>query len=314
MAFSKKQGGRHSTRGGESSHVRTTAVGRQCLKGSSRKRPLPFSSKESTRHGGMRKKKSKKSPTPSSSSSSWSSYSSSSSSSESAHRHRRSKRSKKSPTPSSSSSSSSSYTSCSSSSSSSYTSSSSSYETAHRRKTSKVEPQKYRAGLPRKANFDEIEIIEDFPTLANWKNERKKCLLQRHYDDCYIIDNPENIMPQQDCSIDNMQDLIIISDNGQIACRDYPHSRQYCTENAFAKVRTKDNAKHCQNENCVKITAMQWTKAPFGLKEGWRKDVKESSNDGGFVVGSLPSSNWASEVVQSPCVVGDDSWKISETI
>lgn len=67
-------------------------------------------------------------------------------------------------------------------------------------------------------------------------------------------------------------------------------------------------------ENCVKITAMQWTKAPFGSKEGWRKDVKESSNDCGFVVGSLPSSNWASEVVQSPCVVGDDSWKISETI
>ncbi|KAL8233068.1 hypothetical protein R6Q57_002846 [Mikania cordata] len=71
-------------------------------------------------------------------------------------------------------------------------------------------------------------------------------------EDCYILDfNPDE--DSLDLSVEsghqiNLQDppeIYIISEKGQVACRDYPHSRHLCVKHPFGKTSHESYCKLC---------------------------------------------------------------------
>ncbi|KAI3865705.1 hypothetical protein MKW98_016578 [Papaver atlanticum] len=68
-------------------------------------------------------------------------------------------------------------------------------------------------------------------------------------DDCLILDeDPENPVAVENNSNENESDeLLVVSEKGQVACRDYPHSREQCATYPF---RTAPHEKYCDLCHC----------------------------------------------------------------
>ncbi|KAM7268766.1 hypothetical protein ACFE04_010932 [Oxalis oulophora] len=64
-------------------------------------------------------------------------------------------------------------------------------------------------------------------------------------EDCFILDfDPNELTNYVNVNNNNdSDDLSIVAEKGQVACRDYPHSRHACSENPFD---TSPHEKHCE--------------------------------------------------------------------
>ncbi|XP_019188236.1 PREDICTED: uncharacterized protein LOC109182548 isoform X1 [Ipomoea nil] len=89
------------------------------------------------------------------------------------------------------------------------------------------------------------------------------------YDDCVILeedpDKPVQVVNKKlsndsDYS-DDSDDLIVVSEKGQVACRDYPHPRHLCVKFPFA---TTPHESHCDKCHCyvcdTLAPCLYWTK------------------------------------------------------
>ncbi|XP_031121698.1 uncharacterized protein LOC116024830 [Ipomoea triloba] len=82
-------------------------------------------------------------------------------------------------------------------------------------------------------------------------------------DDCVILeedpDKPTRVVNEK--VSDDSDDLVVVSEKGQVACRDYPHPRHLCVKFPFA---TTPHESHCDKCHCYVCDALApclyWTK------------------------------------------------------
>ncbi|XP_071720355.1 uncharacterized protein [Rutidosis leptorrhynchoides] len=102
-------------------------------------------------------------------------------------------------------------------------------------------------------NCDEVEVTsESEKPLKKLKLTFKASLVDLD-DDCVILDHDPN-EPMKDRSDnpvkevdDDSDDIVVVSEKGQVACRDYPHSRHLCVKFPFS---TTPNKSHCAQCYC----------------------------------------------------------------
>ncbi|KAK9075266.1 hypothetical protein SSX86_003588 [Deinandra increscens subsp. villosa] len=128
---------------------------------------------------------------------------------------------------------------------------------------------------------DDVEVDDESPLRAIFCLKRKSAI--KEYDDkedCFILD----FNPEEDASLDlsdrpnNLQDspdICLVAEKGQVACRDYPHSRHLCVKFPFEKTSHETFCKLCYCFVCdVAAPCMFWS----GLSghchaidnEGWK--------------------------------------------
>ncbi|KAM7276366.1 hypothetical protein ACFE04_018232 [Oxalis oulophora] len=84
-------------------------------------------------------------------------------------------------------------------------------------------------------------------------------------EDCFILDFDPSIPFKQltlnsSSNQDDDQDLYVIAEKGQVACRDYPHSRHLCTKNPFDKTPHDNYCEMCYCYVCdVAAPCKFWT-------------------------------------------------------
>ncbi|XXG90713.1 hypothetical protein AAC387_Pa12g2411 [Persea americana] len=67
-------------------------------------------------------------------------------------------------------------------------------------------------------------------------------------DDCLVLDgDPDNPVSVVDEAGNGSDDLLVVGEKGQLACRDYPHPRHLCAKFPFS---TTPHAKHCNLCHC----------------------------------------------------------------
>ncbi|XP_052170644.1 RPM1 interacting protein 13 isoform X1 [Diospyros lotus] len=67
-------------------------------------------------------------------------------------------------------------------------------------------------------------------------------------DECVVLDgDPDKPVVVQNSSADDSDELLIVGEKGQIACRDYPHSRHLCAKFPFASTL---HERHCPQCHC----------------------------------------------------------------
>ncbi|KNA15948.1 hypothetical protein SOVF_093750 [Spinacia oleracea] len=90
-------------------------------------------------------------------------------------------------------------------------------------------------------------------------------------EDCFILDfDPSqpadfsNISLSKDSDLCDDKDVSILAENGQVACRDYPHSRHLCVKFPFEKTPHESHCDMCFCYVCdMAAPCKEWTK---GLK------------------------------------------------
>ncbi|KAI7755015.1 hypothetical protein M8C21_020182 [Ambrosia artemisiifolia] len=127
---------------------------------------------------------------------------------------------------------------------------------------------------------------------------KRKSAIKEYDDkeDCFILDfnpeeedndvalDPSNIKKCRQNSCQDSPDLLMVAEKGQVACRDYPHSRHLCVKHPFEKTSHESYCKLCYCFVCdVAAPCKSWS----GLaghchaidNEGWkaaRKMVRRS--------------------------------------
>nr|GEW33095.1 hypothetical protein [Tanacetum cinerariifolium] len=111
-------------------------------------------------------------------------------------------------------------------------------------------------------------------------------------EDCFILDfNPEEEEDSVDLSkandnIQDSEDLFMVSEKGQVACRDYPHSRHLCVKLPFATTSHESYCKLCYCYVCdVAAPCKKWSGGGGHCHaldtEAWkniRKDTRKITN------------------------------------
>ncbi|XP_076944567.1 uncharacterized protein LOC143615284 isoform X2 [Bidens hawaiensis] len=104
-----------------------------------------------------------------------------------------------------------------------------------------------------------VELSSDEEADCNWLHHHKpKSLVDSSDDnDCVVLDNDPNeqqlLLHNHNNNInsgdgnDDSGDLLVVSEKGQVACRDYPHSRHLCIKFPFS---TTPNQSHCEQCYC----------------------------------------------------------------
>ncbi|KAI3526542.1 hypothetical protein L1887_05799 [Cichorium endivia] len=108
-----------------------------------------------------------------------------------------------------------------------------------------------------KGNFgedsDEVVVVTEVsPSEKQGKKSKLKSSLVDLDDDCVILDNDpdkpvevRNDKPSND--EDDSDEILVVSEKGQVACRDYPHPRHLCIKFPFS---TTPNQSHCDQCYC----------------------------------------------------------------
>ncbi|KAF5780184.1 hypothetical protein HanXRQr2_Chr11g0469091 [Helianthus annuus] len=102
-------------------------------------------------------------------------------------------------------------------------------------------------------------------------------------EDCFILDfNPEeddlDLSGIEKGCLNNVQvspDVFLVAEKGQVACRDYPHSRHVCVKHPFEKISHESYCKLCY---CFVCDVAARCKLWFGVSghcpaidnEGWK--------------------------------------------
>ncbi|RZC51266.1 hypothetical protein C5167_019688 [Papaver somniferum] len=95
------------------------------------------------------------------------------------------------------------------------------------------------------------------------ENKRKQRVID---DDCLILDfNPfESIdkLSINDAKESEDEDLTVVAEIGQVACRDYPHSRHLCVKFPFNKTPHSSYCKQCYCYVCDSIAPCKYWYTP----------------------------------------------------
>ncbi|KAJ4952759.1 hypothetical protein NE237_029591 [Protea cynaroides] len=98
------------------------------------------------------------------------------------------------------------------------------------------------------------------------KNVSTEKFDERH--DCFILDfdpfESVDLFNKVSHKDDDGQELSVIGQRGQVACRDYPHSRHLCTKFPFDKTAHEDYCEQCYCYVCDSIAPCKSWKKPEG--------------------------------------------------
>ncbi|XP_057964072.1 uncharacterized protein LOC131155150 isoform X2 [Malania oleifera] len=96
---------------------------------------------------------------------------------------------------------------------------------------------------------DEVLVVAEVPPKQRIKSSSAvKSSVNDVDDDCVILDgDPDNPVGVVNDSGNGSDDLLIVCEKGQIACRDYPHSRHCCAKFPFSST---SHEKHCELCHC----------------------------------------------------------------
>ncbi|KAJ8747228.1 hypothetical protein K2173_017300 [Erythroxylum novogranatense] len=93
-------------------------------------------------------------------------------------------------------------------------------------------------------DFDEVMIVGETNT-SNSKSKSKSSILVEVNadDDCVVLDgDPDIPVPIVKDADNDGDDILVVGQKGQIACRDYPHSRHLCAKFPF---NSTPHERHC---------------------------------------------------------------------
>ncbi|XP_010934228.1 uncharacterized protein [Elaeis guineensis] len=105
---------------------------------------------------------------------------------------------------------------------------------------------------------DDVLVVDEFsvPPAKQMQNSEswrpaKGAASDEFDDDCLVLDsdpdNPVSVVGDKGGGGDGSDDLLILGEKGQLACRDYPHPRHLCANFPFS---TTSHAKHCKLCHC----------------------------------------------------------------
>ncbi|XP_076933138.1 RPM1 interacting protein 13-like [Bidens hawaiensis] len=97
--------------------------------------------------------------------------------------------------------------------------------------------------------LSDTDIDDDSPVRPIFCLKRKSAIKEfDDKEDCFILDfNPEEEDTLK-CDLglqDSSPDICMVAEKGQVACRDYPHSRHLCVKNPFEKTSHESYCKLC---------------------------------------------------------------------
>lgn len=95
---------------------------------------------------------------------------------------------------------------------------------------------------------DDVVVVDE--VMANPEKKRKKVDADDDVDDdCLVLegDPDKPVEVERDGNARDDEDLVITSEKGQIACRDYPHARHLCAKFLFAST---PHEQHCYQCHC----------------------------------------------------------------
>ncbi|KAK4769391.1 hypothetical protein SAY86_027541 [Trapa natans] len=96
---------------------------------------------------------------------------------------------------------------------------------------------------------DEVVLVKE----VNPKSKSKGSQQLMDDDDCVILDSdPDRSVAASDAPADDnsSNDLLIVGESGQVACRDYPHSRHLCYKFPFSTVPHEEHCSLCHCYVC----------------------------------------------------------------
>ncbi|XP_041005401.1 uncharacterized protein LOC121250353 isoform X3 [Juglans microcarpa x Juglans regia] len=83
---------------------------------------------------------------------------------------------------------------------------------------------------------------------TNRKSKSSKSTMGDTDDDCVILEgDPDNPIAVVDDAVGGSDELNIVGEKGQIACRDYPHPRHHCAKYPFSST---PHERHCEQCHC----------------------------------------------------------------
>ncbi|CBI37208.3 unnamed protein product, partial [Vitis vinifera] len=93
---------------------------------------------------------------------------------------------------------------------------------------------------------DDVVVVREVN--PKQKSKSSKSTAKDDDDDCVVLDgDPDNPVPTVDDSENGSDDLLVVGEKGQIACRDYPHSRDQCAKFPF---NSTTHDRHCDQCHC----------------------------------------------------------------
>ncbi|KAL3715440.1 hypothetical protein ACJRO7_007214 [Eucalyptus globulus] len=100
------------------------------------------------------------------------------------------------------------------------------------------------SNVPKGSDSDEVVLVKE----VNAKSKRIKLVMDDD-DDCVVLDgDPEkSVFVPDDAADGGSDDLLIVGEKGQVACRDYPHPRHDCVIFPFSSTL---HEKHCNLCHC----------------------------------------------------------------
>ncbi|XP_071698699.1 uncharacterized protein [Rutidosis leptorrhynchoides] len=102
---------------------------------------------------------------------------------------------------------------------------------------------------------DEVVVVSEVLPKPKKKVVAKCPSLVEFDDDCMILDHDPNkpldtqnddpVNRDQDDANDDDDDVLVVSEKGQVACRDYPHSRHFCIKFPFSSTPKQTHCDQC---------------------------------------------------------------------
>ncbi|WOG94430.1 hypothetical protein DCAR_0313726 [Daucus carota subsp. sativus] len=80
-------------------------------------------------------------------------------------------------------------------------------------------------------------------------------------EDCFILDYvPDDFLHQFSISNNNTNEVSIVAEKGEVACRDFPHSRHNCARYPFSKTNHESYCQLCYCFVCDRVAPCRmWT-------------------------------------------------------
>ncbi|XP_075649310.1 uncharacterized protein LOC142619858 [Castanea sativa] len=97
---------------------------------------------------------------------------------------------------------------------------------------------------------DDVVVVREVVNENHRKSRKSTAVVKDVDDDCIVLDcDPNNPVAEVNDDKDNSgsDDLLIVAEKGQIACRDYPHPRHLCVKYPFSST---SHDKHCDQCHC----------------------------------------------------------------
>ncbi|KAL8236369.1 hypothetical protein R6Q59_017450 [Mikania micrantha] len=152
---------------------------------------------------------------------------------------------------------------------------------------------------------DEVVLVsETLPRKPRKILTSKSTSLTEFDDDCVVLDHDPDKPPEarNDNSIDREEDddsddIVVVSEKGQVACRDYPHPRHLCIKFPFSSTPNQSHCDQCYCYVCDSLApCIYWGNGNGSIDhclatdkiEFWKTERQNSKNVGKDVVSVPP--------------------------